>query len=448
MAATGLWPTANCSARRKTQSAAVRAAAVEPEVQLAEMDRPERASAAESERGLMLKKIIVVYGTRPEAVKLGPLIVALKMNPDFAPIVCVTAQHREMLDQFNGLFGIVPDYDLDMMRPKQTLTQVATRALEGLEEVFEQVAPDAVVVQGDTSTTFAAALAAFYQRVPVVHVEAGLRTGDRYSPFPEEINRRLTSQLTSLHLAPTSTSRANLLREGVDPTTVFVTGNTVIDALQWVAKRISRPREPLLAAVASDDRRVLLVTTHRRESWGEPMREVARAIRRLCQEHDDMLVVFPVHKNPMVREAVMPELGGLGSVVILEPLEYDDFAWCLHRAHVVLSDSGGVQEEAPSLGKPVLVLRDNTERPEAVEAGTVKLVGTDEDTVYSEVMRLWTDPAAYAAMSMAMNPYGDGQAVRRSVEALAHLLLGRAAPGEFKPACRYGDLAPDPAGVE
>lgn len=381
----------------------------------------------------MLKRVMVVYGTRPEAVKVGPLILALEASPDFTPIVCVTAQHRQMLDQFNGLFGIVPDYDLDMMRPKQTLTHVATRALEGLEQVFEQVTPDAVVVQGDTSTTFAAALAAFYQRVPVVHVEAGLRTGDRYSPYPEETNRRLTTQLSSLHLAPTSTSRANLLREGVDPATVFVTGNTVIDALQWVVQRINQPREPLLASVASDDRRVLLVTAHRRESWGEPMRQVAKAMRRLCQEHDDMLVVFPVHKNPVVREAVVPMLEDLDNVVILEPLEYDDFAWCLQRAHVVLSDSGGVQEEAPSLGKPVLVLRGNTERPEAVHAGTVKLVGTDEETVYAAVSRLWIDPTAYAAMSLAVNPYGDGQAVRRSVEAVAHLLLGRPAPDEFKP---------------
>lgn len=378
-------------------------------------------------------KVLVVYGTRPEAVKVGPLILALQAHPVFEPVVCVTAQHRQMLDQFNALFGIVPDHDLDMMRPHQTLTHVTSGVLEGMEGVLGLVKPDAVVVQGDTSTTFAAALAAFYQRVPVVHVEAGLRTGDPYSPYPEEINRRLTTQLSSLHLAPTRTSRENLLREGVAPASVFVTGNTVIDALRWVVERLTTPEEPRLRSMVTDGRRVLLVTTHRRESWGAPMAEVARAVRRLCAAHDDMLVVFPVHKNPVVRDAVLPELAGVANCVVLEPLEYDDFAWCLQRAHVVLSDSGGVQEEAPSLGKPVLVLRDNTERPEAVEAGTVALVGTDEQTVYDAVDRLWTDAEAYAAMAAAVNPYGDGHAVRRSVGAIEHLLLGGPPPEEFSP---------------
>lgn len=381
----------------------------------------------------MSKKVLVVYGTRPEAVKLGPLILALQASPHFEPVVCVTAQHRHMLDQFNELFGIVPDDDMDMMRPGQTLTDVTSRVLNGLQAVLDKRRPDAVVVQGDTSTTFAAALAAFYQRIPVVHVEAGLRTGDRYSPYPEETNRRLTTQLSTLHLAPTATSRENLLREGVSPEHVLVTGNTVIDALQWVVDRVSSPRDLDLQGVAADDRRVLLVTTHRRESWGEPMAQVARAIRTLCAAHADMLVVFPVHANPVVRDVVLPILQPVDNVLVLEPLEYDDFAWCLQRAHVVLSDSGGVQEEAPSLGKPVLVLRENTERPEAVHAGTVALVGTDEATVVAAVERLWTDPAAYSAMSAAVNPYGDGHAVRRTVEALSHLLLDGPAPDEFRP---------------
>ncbi len=381
----------------------------------------------------MPKKVMIVYGTRPEAVKLGMLVLALKGRSDLTPLVCVTAQHRHMLDQFNAVFGIVPDYDLNTMQPKQSLTHVAAGVLAGMEDVFDGVRPDAVVVQGDTSTTFAAALAAFYQRIPVVHVEAGLRTGDIYSPYPEEMNRRLTTQISTLHLAPTATSRNNLLREGVSPASVIVTGNTVIDALQWVVKRVSMPREKRLQPIVHDDRRVLLVTTHRRESWGEPMRRVARAVRRLCEEHPDMLAVLPLHKNPIVRDVVMPVVNGTENILVLEPLEYDDFAWCLQRAHLILSDSGGVQEEAPSLGKPVLVLRDNTERPEAVAAGTVALVGTDEDTVYEAAARLWTDPQAYAAMSAAVNPYGDGQAVRRSIAALDHLLLGAPVPDEFVP---------------
>jgi UDP-N-acetylglucosamine 2-epimerase (non-hydrolysing) len=382
------------------------------------------------------RKVLIVYGTRPEAVKLAPLVLALKASEDFLPVVCVTAQHRQMLDQFNALFGIEPDFDLDMMQAKQTLTHLTSGVLTGLEVVLASTAPAAVIVQGDTTTTFAAALAAFYQRVPVVHVEAGLRTGDRYSPYPEEINRRLTTQLSALHLAPTATSLGNLLREGVPRSAVFVTGNTVIDALQWVVQRVSEPRDERLIELASDKRRILLVTTHRRESWGEAMRGVARAIRRLSEANRDMLILFPVHKNPVVREAIEPVLEGLANVILLEPLEYDDFAWCLKRSTVVLSDSGGIQEEAPSLGKPVLVLRDNTERPEAVEAGTVRLVGTDEERVFSEVQRIWTDETAHAAMSQAVNPYGDGQAVRRSIAAMRHLLLGTDAGDEFAPSPR------------
>ncbi len=379
----------------------------------------------------MAEKVLVVYGTRPEAVKLAPVVLALQEAADLDPVVCVTAQHRQMLDQFNALFGITPAYDLDLLRERQTLTHVTSAVLEGIERVLEEVRPACVVVQGDTTTTFGAALGAFYQRVPVVHVEAGLRTGDVYSPYPEEMNRRLTSQLTTLHLAPTSTSRANLLREGVPAERVVVTGNTVIDALQWVVARVTTPRHPELAAVADDPRRVLLVTAHRRESWGEPLRQVGAALRALAQSHPDMLVVFPIHRNPVVREALLPSFDGLDNVLVLEPLDYDDFAWCLQRAHVVLSDSGGVQEEAPSLGKPVLVLRDNTERPEAVEAGTVRLVGTDAAVVEDAVRRLWADPAAYDEMARAVNPYGDGRAVERTVTSIRHLLLGGPRPEEF-----------------
>jgi UDP-N-acetylglucosamine 2-epimerase (non-hydrolysing) len=383
--------------------------------------------------GSLVARVLVAYGTRPEAVKLGPLVLALEDDPDLEPIVCVTAQHRVMLDQFNAIFGIEPDHDLDLLRPRQTLTHVTSGVLEGMETVLEQVRPDAVVVQGDTTTTLAAALAGFYQKVPVVHVEAGLRTGDRYSPYPEELNRRLTTQLATLHLAPTVTSRANLLREGVAPKSVIVTGNTVIDALHWVLKRVREPRDPALRSLMNDPRRLLLVTSHRRESWGQPMRDVGAALRRLAQRYADMVVVLPLHKNPVVREALLPAIEDLPNVMLLEPLEYDDFAWCLQRAHVVLSDSGGVQEEAPALGKPVLVLRENTERPEAVEAGTVKLVGTATDTIEAEVVDLWEDAAAYEAMSRAVNPYGDGRAVERSVAALRHLLLGADRPKEFAP---------------
>jgi len=377
------------------------------------------------------RRVLVAYGTRPEAVKLGPLVLALQQAEDLEPVVCVTAQHRHMLDQFNAIFGIQPEHDLDLLRPKQTLTQVTAGVLTGMERVLEEVAPDAAIVQGDTSTTLSAALAAFYQRIPVVHVEAGLRTGDVWSPYPEEMNRRITTQLSALHLAPTVTSLSNLLREGVARDSVVVTGNTVIDALQWVVSRTTEPRAAELKPLLSDPRRVLLVTTHRRESWGEPMRSVGRALRRLAASSPDMLLVFPVHLNPVVRDAVLPALEGLDNVILLEPLEYDDFAWCLQRAHVVLSDSGGVQEEAPSLGKPVLVLRENTERPEAVQAGTVRLVGTDEERIVAEVSRLWDDAAAYEAMSRAVNPYGDGRAVGRSVQALRHMLMGAEKPAEF-----------------
>src|SRR4051794_32583632 len=364
---------------------------------------------------------MVVFGTRPEAVKLAPIILALAESAHFAPYVAVTAQHREVLGQVAGLLGIVPDADLDIMQPRQTLAEITARALGGLDELVERVRPDAMLVQGDTTTTFVGALAAHYHQVPVVHVEAGLRTFDRYSPFSEGMNRRLTSQLTTLHLAPTPASCANLVAEGIERQSIVVTGNSVIDALLWtVGKRIAYD-DPALEKLDVDERRVLLVTAHRRESWGEPMAGVGRALGRLARSEPDLLVVLPVHRNPTVREALLPALEGLSNVLVTEPLGYGGFAPLIDRAHVVLTDSGGVQEEAPRLGKPVLVMRENTERPEAVSAGTARLVGTDEERIVAEVSTLLHDPCAYAAMANAVNPYGDGAAAPRSVAAVAHL---------------------------
>ena len=381
-----------------------------------------------------MRTVMVVYGTRPEAVKMAPVIRALDDAPDLRPSVVVTGQHRSMLDQVNDLFGIRVAHDLDIMGPRQTLEGVTIRALGGLAPLIRAERPDAVLVQGDTTTTLTAALAAFYERVPVVHLEAGLRTGDIASPFPEEMNRRLTSQLAALHLAPTATSRANLEREGVDPARIVVTGNTVIDALLDVVGRDLPYEDTQLAGLDDDDRRVLLVTTHRRESWGEPMRGVGRAVATVARRHPDLLVVLPVHRNPVVREALLPQLEGLANVLVVEPVAYGDFARLMARAELILTDSGGVQEEAPSLGKPVLVLRENTERPEAVDAGTVRLVGTDPALIVREVNELLTDQAAYAAMARAVNPYGDGQAARRSVQAIGHMFGTAPAADEFTPA--------------
>jgi UDP-N-acetylglucosamine 2-epimerase (non-hydrolysing) len=380
------------------------------------------------------KRIMVIYGTRPEAVKVAPLIQALQASPLFTPVVAVTAQHRSMLDQVNEVFGITPEFDLDIHEPGQTLTSITTRALAGVQRLLAEQRPDAVVVQGDTTTVFAAALAAFYERIPVVHLEAGLRTDDPYSPYPEEINRRLATQLATLHLAPTATSRANLLAENVDPATIVVTGNTVIDALLWTASRDLDYGDPALAGLDDSAAPVLLVTAHRRESWGAPMRAVGRALARIASAHPELRVVFPVHANPLVREAVLPAIGHLPNVTVTEPMGYGGFARLMKRATLILTDSGGVQEEGPSLGKPVLVMRETTERPEAVQAGTVRLVGTDEDLIVKSASQLLTDPAAYAAMAGAINPYGDGHAARRSVAALArHFGLGPAAD-EFTPA--------------
>ena len=379
-------------------------------------------------------KVMLVYGTRPEAIKLAPLVAAMRDDERFNPIVVVTGQHREMLDQVHDFFGIVPDEDLDIHAPGQTLTQITNRSLQGVGQAIEAYRPDAVVVQGDTTSAFAAALAAFYHEIPVLHVEAGLRTGNISSPFPEEANRRLISQVTALHLCPTTTSRDNLLRESTDPRTVRVTGNTVIDALLVaVDRRVPPPDENLMAALEDVSRRVVLVTAHRRESWGEPMRAIGRAVARLAEQHPEVLFVLPIHRNPRVREALLPQIGGRSNIVWCDPLEYGAFCALIDRCDVVLTDSGGVQEEAPALSKPVLVMRDNTERPEAVAFGVAELVGTDEDRIVERVSTLLTDEAAYAAMAQAANPYGDGHACKRILAATA-ALFDRGVPlPEFNP---------------
>ena len=365
-------------------------------------------------------KVMSIFGTRPEAIKMAPVVMELSRHTDAIETrTLVTAQHREMLDQVLHLFHIVPDYDLNIMAAGQTLFDITTRAMLGINEVFGQERPDLVLVHGDTTTTFAGALAAYYHQIPVGHVEAGLRTHDIYSPFPEEMNRRLTGGIATLHFAPTPTAHANLLAEGVPERRIFVTGNTVIDALHHTV----RPDYVLpdeLSDVDFEKHRILLVTTHRRENLGEPMRHVYRAIRSIIKQREDVEVVFPVHRNPKVREIVREELGGLARVHLIDPLEYEPFANLMARIDIVLTDSGGIQEEAPALGKPVLVLRDTTERPEAVTAGTVRLIGTDEQRVYEETMRLLTDAIAYTRMAEAVNPYGDGKASRRIIEAILY----------------------------
>ncbi|MFC7402657.1 non-hydrolyzing UDP-N-acetylglucosamine 2-epimerase [Citricoccus sp. GCM10030269] len=376
---------------------------------------------------MTLQKIMPIYGTRPEAIKMAPIVRALKDDDRFECFTTVTGQHREMLDQVNELFDIVPDADLNIMRPNQTLNGIMERTLAGLDSLLQQERPDAVVVQGDTTTSTAGAIAAFYLGIPVIHAEAGLRSGNLFSPFPEEANRKITSQITSLHLAPTATSKANLVAEAVNPADIVVTGNTVIDALlTTVEKRVpfTDPQLQELADRTAADaaEQVLLVTTHRRENQGDAMRGVGRALARLATEFPQLTIVLPAHRNPVVREAVLPALEGLNNVLVTEPLAYGEFTHLMDVADVVLTDSGGVQEEAPSLGKPVLVMRENTERPEAVTAGTVKLIGTDEERIVTETSTLLKDTTAYNAMAHAVNPYGDGRASARTAAAIAQLL--------------------------
>ncbi|HHY47806.1 MAG TPA: UDP-N-acetylglucosamine 2-epimerase (non-hydrolyzing) [Firmicutes bacterium] len=391
-------------------------------------------------------KVMAIFGTRPEAIKMAPVVKQLKQEEDFKAVVTVTAQHREMLDQVLELFDIVPDYDLGIMSEAQTLSEIMVKCLSGLVEPIRAVAPDLVLVHGDTATTVAGALAAFYHRVAVGHVEAGLRTGEKYNPYPEEMNRRLTAVLADLHFSPTPNHRRNLIREGIDPGAIFVTGNTVIDALFEVIKVDHEFSDPLLASIPYDQYRVILVTAHRRENWGEPFRRIMRAVARIAREFPDVLVIFPVHMNPVVREPAKELLGALERVYLVDPVDYLTMANLMKRSYMILTDSGGLQEEAPSLGKPVLVLRSVTERPEGIEAGTLRLVGTDEDAIFAEASKLLKDSLEYSRMAQARNPYGDGRASKRIVDAIRYY-FGRSPdpPQEFHPPSSLESIVTCPA---
>ncbi|QNE89962.1 UDP-N-acetylglucosamine 2-epimerase (non-hydrolyzing) [Corynebacterium incognita] len=366
-------------------------------------------------------KIMTVYGTRPEAIKVAPVIKALDADERFESVAVSTGQHKEMLEQVNTMFGITPAHDLGLMKPGQSLNEIVSRAISGLDAVIEQENPDVIISQGDTSTAMAAALAGFHRGVKIVHLEAGLRTGDILSPFPEEANRRIIGQVAALHLAPTSGSMENLRKENFRSKDIVVTGNTVIDALLEAASWDTTFADPKLEEAAATDKRIVLVTTHRRENL-HAMKEIGGAVQDLANEYADHIFVLPLHLNPKVRETVMPMIEELPNVIITDPLPYDQFTKLMNRATLVLTDSGGVQEEAPSLGKPVLVMRENTERPEAVVAGTVKLVGTNRRLIVAESKLLLDDEVAYKAMANAVNPYGDGKGAARSVAAIAELL--------------------------
>ncbi len=376
-----------------------------------------------------MKRIMTIFGTRPEAIKMAPLVLQLKKDEQLEPIVVVTAQHREMLDSVLDTFGIEPDYDLNVMKQGQTLSEVTSRVLTGLESVIKQAKPDMILVHGDTTTTFAGSLAAFYNEISIGHVEAGLRTWNKYSPFPEEMNRQMTGVMADIHFAPTEQAAQNLLNEKKDPNKVVVTGNTAIDAMhttvddQYHSEIIQRHQ----------GKRIILLTAHRRENIGTPMENIFKAVRRIVEEVEDAVIVYPMHKNPKVREIAYRHLNDHERIELIEPLEVVDFHNFAHQAHFILTDSGGVQEEAPSLGKPVLVLRDTTERPEGVEAGTLKLVGTEENDVYEATRALLTDESLYQAMSIAQNPYGDGQASKRICENIKYMYgLIEEKPEDFK----------------
>lgn len=381
---------------------------------------------------MSLKKVLVVFGTRPEAIKMAPVVARLRRSPGVEVLVCVSAQHRQMLDQVLALFGIKPDFDLDLMRPNQTLAGVTSAVLDGVTRILEASNPDLVLVHGDTTTTFATALACFYRRIPVGHVEAGLRTGNLQAPWPEEMNRLFTGRLAALHFAPTKAARDNLLREGVDRDSIWVTGNTVIDALRNVVRRLETDEELVeklngsMPWLIDAGRRVILVTGHRRENFGNGMESVCRALARLATE-PDVDIVYPVHPNPNVLDPVSRLLGGIPNVHLIPPMDYLPFVYLMSRAYFVITDSGGIQEEAPSLGKPVLVMRDTTERPEAVSAGTVCMVGVNEDRIVTEARRLLNDSDHYQRMSTAHNPYGDGHAADR----IAKIIEGKCDIHEF-----------------
>ncbi|MGF9964088.1 non-hydrolyzing UDP-N-acetylglucosamine 2-epimerase [Bacillus rhizoplanae] len=360
-------------------------------------------------------KVMTIFGTRPEAIKMAPLVLELQKHPEqIESIVTVTAQHRQMLDQVLDIFGITPNYDLNIMKERQTLIDITTRGLEGLDKVMKEAKPDIVLVHGDTTTTFIASLAGFYNQIPIGHVEAGLRTWDKYSPYPEEMNRQLTGVMADLHFAPTAKSATNLQQENKKEASIFITGNTAIDALKTTVKESYT--HPVLEKVGDD--RLILMTAHRRENLGEPMRNMFRAIKRLVETHEDVQVVYPVHMNPVVREIAGEILGDHNRIHLIEPLDVIDFHNFASRSYLMLTDSGGVQEEAPSLGVPVLVLRDTTERPEGIEAGTLKLAGTDEETIFTLANELLSDKEAHSTMAKASNPYGDGHASERIVKAI------------------------------
>lgn len=365
-------------------------------------------------------KTITIFGTRPEAVKMAPLVRELQKRDEIENKVCVTAQHREMLDQVLELFDITPDFDLNIMKTKQSLTGITMRVLEGLEEVFEAEKPDLILVHGDTTTTFAGSLAAFYQQIKIGHVEAGLRTFDKYFPFPEEMNRKLTGAMADLHFAPTNGSKANLLREGINEKDIFITGNTVIDAMNFTVERGYVFNNPELSGIDFDNKKVIMVTAHRRENWGEGIQNICDALKDIVENNEDVEVIYLVHLNPVVRDVVYKTLENVPRVHLLPPLDTKETHNLMNRCYMVMTDSGGLQEEAPHLGKPVLVLRDVTERPEAVEAGTVKLLGTDKEHILNEAQKLISDEEEYTKMSRALNPYGDGKASARIADAILY----------------------------
>ncbi len=359
-------------------------------------------------------KVMSIFGTRPEAIKMAPLVKELESRKEIESIVCVTAQHRQMLDQVLQTFNIKPDYDLNIMKQGQTLSEVTSRTLLGLEEIFKEEKPDIVLVHGDTTTTFAGALAAFYNQIAIGHVEAGLRTYDKYSPFPEEMNRQMVDCMTDMYFAPTELSKENLLKQNIDESKIYVTGNTAIDAMKTTVSK--EYKNDIFNWIGND--RMILLTAHRRENLGDPMRNIFRAIRRIVDEIDDVKVVYPIHMNPKVREVANEIFEGCDKVRLIEPLEVFDFHNFQNKSYIIMSDSGGIQEEAPSLGKPVLVLRDTTERPEGIEAGTLKLVGTNENVIYDEAIKLLTNKEEYDKMSKASNPYGDGHTSERIADAI------------------------------
>ena len=376
-------------------------------------------------------RILSIFGTRPEAIKMAPLVKELEKEIQLDSYVCVTAQHREMLDQVLDIFDIEPDFDLDIMQDRQTITSITTRALEGLADIMEEIRPDMVLVHGDTSTTFAGSLAAFYSRIPVGHVEAGLRTYDRYSPYPEEMNRVLTGNIAEIHLAPTSRNKENLIKENIR-NHIYITGNTVIDAIKHTVDKDYIFKDMTLRDIDFNEGRHILLTAHRRENLGKPLEDICRAAKRLVHEYDDINLIYPVHLNPAVRDTVYSILGGMDRVDLIDPIDVQDMHNLMDRSYLIMTDSGGLQEEAPSLGKPVLVLRAETERPEAVEAGTVELIGVDEENIFNAASRLLTDSTEYDRMARAVNPYGDGYASERITKAILHYFGFGDRPKDFK----------------